>query len=330
MDLMDFIGSFSLQSNIIVNIISPGEFISRQYVHWNFAVSHALYKEIVFIHDDEIYNAELLDIARAEFSEDADVTLVTGGQINVHPSASDFRVFRTVRFEERKVYEPRAWLEFQRNQSFPKFGATVYIFRRLELNYWFLEKNVRISDALLIYQLALRGKVIERPEYFGTHLQHAGNTALNEYLNVGHVPYWAGLCQLGELENERKLIDASNCIKKEAIRTYSRNALCAALPKGDHQGWNECLRQCELAGGKPEWLVRLINSLPMKWIILPPVARAAKLLFHKVAPNSGRGKLTGERVDLKECLGLTDAVVDDFKSRAASSAGGKSIKPHRI
>lgn len=318
-ELSAFVASLQITDAAVTRFVTPGR-KCKVYQHWNFAISSAEHKEIVFIHDDEIYRNNLLSIARKEFGDDEDTVLVIGGQINVHTFARKFHTFRRVWFTERKIFERGDWLAHQASSTYPKFGATCYMFRRKVDNFWFFEQNIRVADAILMYFLSLRGKVIERTELFGTHLQHAGNTYLRDCLEVDHVPYWLGLQKLGELENVPELTVAAEEVKRNAVSAYSRNALGAALPISDKAGWKECIRQCGLAGRYPSLMVRLIDLVPMKWAILPKIAICIRWFNRKILGNREIVNFGAEKVDLKKQLVVTDLLYQEFKTRAFSNS----------
>lgn len=295
-----------------VRYITPGQKL-KVYAHWNFAISETANNQIIFIHDDEIYNANIVDISRKEFAADPEVTVIMGGQINVYSSSTKINSFKKIWFDERSVWRPREWLYKQSNPSLPKFSATSYIFRKQEKSFWFFERDYRVSDSLLVYHLAIKGKVVERPEFFGTHLHHASNTFLTYFLEEDHLPYWEGLRRMGEIEQEEWLIQASRTVKNEASTHYSLNALFAALPLGNRRGWAECVRQCRLAGAEPSLLMRLTQRVPFMWQILPPVVRFLKILRHKFGGHKEKMACASNAVKLATALGLSTEIVQKFE-----------------
>ncbi|MGJ8723016.1 MAG: glycosyltransferase family A protein [Roseibacillus sp.] len=253
------------------------------YQHWNFVIRQAKHRECVFVHDDEIYHSRLLAIAREEFLADQETTLVTGGHIRV--IAPQMKCFRTIAFTEREEFPKAEWVEAQKNAVFPKYGCTAYIFRRQLDGYSFFEQNTRVSDALLMYSQSMSGKVVQRPEFFGTRLLHAENTSHTDYLEPGHRAYWEGLAELARESDCESLVRAAQEAKESAAGLYSKNALHAALPRGDRQGFEECLRQIKLAGGAPTSSLKILSRLPLLWAWGPVLFQLGKALRNALKPK---------------------------------------------
>ncbi|RYD86110.1 MAG: glycosyltransferase family 2 protein [Verrucomicrobiaceae bacterium] len=302
--------------NFAFELVGPEKQL-KVYEHWNFAISKARNDNIAFIHDDEIYNHNLLAIAREEFGSDSKISLVTGGQINVYSGKLGISSHKEISFAKRRVFETAEWIESQSNRKFPKFGATAYIFRRQSETYWFFEQNTRVSDGLMMYHLAMIGRVVERPEFFGTHLEHSGNSMQTDYLETNHTPYWQGMNQLGHLTGCSYLREASALLKSEVSSTYSRCALLAAIPLRNKEGYLECLRQCSLAGTNPTLALRIIDGLPFKWQLLPPIIKAIKQIKRKIDLRRLSFDLESELI-LAELLGVSLNLVTEFKRRALS------------
>lgn len=266
---------------IELRLIGPAKKLNI-YQHWSFAISHASHKECVFVHDDEIYHAGLLAIAREEFQADPETTLVTGGHIRVIAPSMD--CYRTIQFEKREEFPKGTWIKAQKNVVFPKYGCTAYIVR-LQESYPFFDENTRVSDALLMYTQSMAGKVVQRPEFFGTRLLHAENTSHTDYLEPGHRPYWQGLAELSQKFDSETLEQAMEEARKAAPALYSNNALSAALPRGDQEGFQECLKQIDLAEGELHRVLKLLVSLPLLWTWGPGLFRAAKRVKNTLKPK---------------------------------------------
>ncbi len=251
------------------------------YEHWDFAISKAVYEECVFIHDDEIYHSQLLEIAREEFTRDPEVCLVTGGHIRV--IAPSMNCYDTISFPRRSVFNQGCWIESQKQPTFPRYGCTSYIFRKEKKGYPFFKKNSRVSDALLMYHQSFIGKVVERPEFFGTRLLHSENTSHTDYLELNHVPYWMAMKELGEDLNVSQLEEIGEELRIKAPYLYRKNAYQSALPRNNREGFAECLRQCKLAGSGERFVrfMKLIYEVRPLWFIFSKILKLAKKVFGK-------------------------------------------------
>jgi hypothetical protein len=291
------------------------------FEHWNFIFRSASRDQIVFIHDDEIYRSNLLKIAREEFSSAPDVSLVVGGQLKVYANRHTGVVASLERhFDEKRTFDGRLWIRSQEKFDIPKFGATAYMFRRTSEAFWFLEDNTRISDALLLYHQAFRGKVVERPEIFGTYLQYSSNSTLTDTLEANHNPYWRALKKMGQLEYEEQLIDNSEKVRILSIRNYSACALNAAIPLRDKIGYDECLNQIRLAGGNVTGILSIIDRLPGKWIYMPPIMSVLKKLYRRLGAGKLPNNAGSSSTMISEILDLPLALVESFRARAQENA----------
>lgn len=301
-------------AGIDLRLIGPEKKLNI-YQHWSFAISHASHKECVFVHDDEIYHTGLLAIAREEFAADPNTTLVTGGHIRVIAPGMD--CYRTIQFDKREEFPKGEWIHAQKDVVFPKYGCTAYVVR-LQESYPFFDENTRVSDALLMYTQSMAGKVVQRPEFFGTRLLHAENTSHTDYLEPGHRPYWQGLAELSQKFDSAALEQAKKDARKAAPSLYSQNAMNAALPRGDRAGFEECLKQIEHAGGEARGTLKVLAPLPLLWVWGPALFRTAKRVKNFLKPRykSGSGaEVTSESV-IKE-LKLNDETWKTFCQRVS-------------
>ena len=220
-----------------LRIVRPREQLTI-YRHWNFALSHATKEWVVFLHDDEIVHAGLLARARREIAADSGISLITGGTM-MADAREGLTAYPCNEIHANKLHEGRVWIEAAAKRLDLHYSISCYIFKRLP-SYPYFENETRVADWLLMLDAAAGGKVLEADLFFSTHLLHSSNQSWVDYLTPGQIPFWRGL----ETLNRRHGLHLDAWVAHSRGATcmgYLRNALLAALPAHDKEGFELCL-----------------------------------------------------------------------------------------
>lgn len=262
-----------------IRVISPPQKLEI-YKHWSYAISESLNRWIVFIHDDEIYNMNMLSRIRDYIGRMPDLSLISAGTLNVEHSKLGTNVWKKNSFEKERVVNGKEWIAEHCENKKVNYGSTCYIFNRDFFDSSYMERETRVSDILLMLSQASYGQVLEVPEYWGSHLLHGTNQSWVDYLTPDHLPYWEGVQYLADKADDSCLRKMALEARSKAYGTYIRNALFAALPRNDRRAYLECIKHAIGANGRS--FVPKLLKFPAKsrvtFFILSQLMRLIKII----------------------------------------------------
>jgi hypothetical protein len=142
---------------------------------------------LLFVHDDDAYHGNIVELVRQTFDRDPDASFVTS-QIIVVNLTTPIDIRRDGSNNEIIKYSWDTYFADKKTGGFvAQFNTSFYGMRRSKMGaYDYLGKNPIFGDFLLFTAGLLGGNLYVLPEYLAARLQHGRNEVYNEFYKTGH------------------------------------------------------------------------------------------------------------------------------------------------